>query len=573
MIDNPQFLIRLLQEIAYRLQEFLLSDLRSSPLLFLLLGTGYVLNSMRYKTKYVSILFFRKYSYIGLNVARKLVIVAAVYLLLFFLYTPTIANIVISIPAAFYSLYNLRTSSDWHLVYFLLPVFLIFVLFPNTTVQYLCMSSSIIVKTDQGERIALIAAFFAFIGWRETSMKGNYSREDTFRNRSDEIRLNYKENNTHRHYPDQIEYRADVISVRVSESQNRIYRLFRYFFLTKFHGETRITLSFEQEINPNLLSVIDSPSLWHLPIKQLYEIGPGEYRIITESTDMNWVEGEIHEIFELICFYSHSRKSLEVGKYTYPDVFYCYPIGIVGGFLCRKELHLMKPFSSRQKTNIRVDRRRELGKNSGIGSITPLTYSFANNDSRFYRTFQHLIFINLPWSLVKKWVRKKYSRLDEREPLTKHDLGIEGRPLYEGLYLLIDAYRDHDIISTHQGISSDDIDCTFLQIHSNRQGETWLNIDIPICGFHPEKFADLKIMQGGQLFCDVEEELDAKYVVRNCEHFYTIYDLKQDNWIIAKWLEFNEEPGELGAPKKAEFSRTISLVGTRLDGVIWERKD
>jgi hypothetical protein len=232
----------------------------------------------------------------------------------------------------------------------------------------------------------------------------------------------------------------------------------------------------------------------------------------------------------------------------------------------------MRPLSRGQNVNIRVGRTRGLRRDGSYSRRTPLTYSFAKHDSRFYRTFQHLIFINLPWSLVKKWIRKKYSRLDEREPLTKYHLSTKDRPLYEGLYLLIDAYRDHEIISTRQGLSRSNIDCTFLQIHSDRQDESWLNIDIPIRKFHPEKFSDLRIIQGEQLFCDLREELDAKYVVRNREHFYTIYGLKQNSWIIAKWLEFNEEPKEPDIPQKAEFSRTLSLPGISLDGVIWKRE-
>jgi hypothetical protein len=319
MIDDFQFLIRLLQEIAYRLQEFLLNDLGSSPLLFLLLGAGYVLDSMRHKRKYISLLFFKGYSHSGLNAIRKLVIIAIVYLLLFFLYTPTVANLIIVTPAALYSIYNLRVSSDWHLVYFLLPVCLSLVLFPDTTVQYLTFSYSLVEELDQGETIGLIAAFFAFVGWRETSMKGGYTREETLRNRSDEIRLYYNDSITPNHYPNQIEYRADITSIRVDGYRNLSYRFFRYFFLTKFQGKTTVSISFDQEINPNLLSVIDSPSLWHLPIERLSRTRQGEYRMITESTDMNRVEGEVREVFESICLHAHSQENLEVGEYAYPD--------------------------------------------------------------------------------------------------------------------------------------------------------------------------------------------------------------------------------------------------------------
>lgn len=572
MIDDFQFLICFLQEIAYRSQEFLLSELGSSPLLFLLLGTGYVLDSMRHKRKYISFLFFKGYSHSGLNAVRRLVIVAIIYLPLFFFYTPTIANLVIAIPAALYSIYNLRVSSDWHLIYFLLPVCLSLVLFPNTTTQYLTFSYSLIEELDQGEIIGLIAAFFAFVGWRETSMKGGYSREETLRNRSDEIRLYYNDSITPNYYPDQIEYRADITSIRVDGYRNLSYRFFRYFFLTKFQGKTAVSISFNQDINPNLLSVIDSPSLWHLPIEYLYRTGQGEYKIITKSTDMNRVEGEIYEIFESICLHAHSQENLEVGEYAYPDVFYYFPIRMIDGFLCRNELQIMRPLSRGKKVNIRVDRSRGLRRDDSYSRRTPLTYSFAKHDSRFYRTLQHLIFINLPWNLVQKWIRRKYSKLNEREPLTKYHLNMKDRPLYECLYLLIDAYEDHDITSTYQGLSRRDIDCIFLRIQSDRQDEGWTISNIPICRFHPKKFIDLKITQEQQPFDEIEEELDAKYVVRNREYFYTIYGLKRDYWIIAKWLEFNEEPEEPDVPQKARFSRTVSLNGISLDGVIWKRE-
>lgn len=202
---------------------------------------------------------------------------------------------------------------------------------------------------------------------------------------------------------------------------------------------------------------------------------------------------------------------------------------------------------------------------------TPLIYSFLRSDSRFYRTLPHIIYINISWKVVGKRLEMKYSNDQEREPLAPRYYRGD-RPLYEGLYLIRDAYIDHEILNIHSGSNRFPSKCTFITIHSNRSDEEWLNVDLPIENFHIDEIEGLSVNIGEKCLDHFPDDgLDARYILRKRNSFYTIYPIGPYECIIARWEEIDRDAENWRTPQQVSLSH--ANTEPHLDGIIWQRAD
>lgn len=226
--------------------------------------------------------------------------------------------------------------------------------------------------------------------------------------------------------------------------------------------------------------------------------------------------------------------------------------------------------------NFRMRLAKNLGRSPGLGNNTPLLYSVSDHDSRFYRTLPHIVYMNISWKVAKKRVEMMYADDYERKPLESWEIRID-KPLYEGLYILLDAYIYHDILRIHGGNKRYPSKCTFITLTSNRSDREWSNIDIPIENFHIDEISDLSVNKGNDCLDHFPDEgLDASHILRNKGSFYSIYPIEPYGYILARWEELNRpSDGWDGwrTPQQVSLLHVNTLSSIDLDGMIWRRTD
>lgn len=196
-------------------------------------------------------------------------------------------------------------------------------------------------------------------------------------------------------------------------------------------------------------------------------------------------------------------------------------------------------------------------------SHSPLEYHYEEQRSDSYRTWKHLIMMNIPQTIVKNVIKEN---MENSPNWAYHD-----EPICKTLYHLEECYFKHDLRGVYKDTYPDGTSFQCIRIHNNKikNSSDWINLNIPVINFRPTMYNDITLKEGMDYLPEIDKDgLDAEYVI--CENgiFSAIYGHNDLNKIKVTWKSPKAEPRDPG-PIQLEYI-TESLINLR--GVIWKNK-
>lgn len=409
----------------------------------------------------------------------RLLLLVVVYLMLYLgiwygdIADKTLLNHLLLGGAVVYSGYFLRQGRDWQVAYAATAAYAFFLVAPELSQDFIVSA----METAENRPLAIFAGLFAYLGWRETAMATQVQREEAMRNRLNGLQ------------GEQGGVQMTITYVRISEAGGMFYKLFRYFMLTPFRGTSYIGISTqEEEVDIDTFGTLDEVLLVNTQIVDFYKVKQGEYKLITEAVTLDSVQSEFYKLVRSIgstySIQSHrettGRFGLDLGRRIKPQVRYTLPQGVIPGFLIRNEFSKIK--SLRASVSLEFNIQRLIGRSSGLSAEAPLICTYDEWEVEYYRTWRHLLKINVPSRLFP-------SRLDttsDGRRLSSH----RPDPMFQGLQMLEECYKNIDINGVAETEYADGTPYQYLRIQNENTDVDWREVNVPVTNYRPPDSED-----------------------------------------------------------------------------------